>query len=312
MNAWIKREGRLQFSGVPLPVPHSGELLVRVQAVSLNRGELRSVARGAEGTVPGWDVAGTVVAPAADGQGPPAGARVACLLKSGGWAEFAAVPAAHAAVVPESVELEVAATLPIAALTVVRAFAVAGSLLGKRLLVTGASGGVGQFAIQLGALAGANVTAITSRQSQRTSLLGLGAREVVPAIEDAPGPYDLILESVGGSSFATAIDRVACEGLIVTIGNSSEQETAFNVRTLYAKGAVRIYGLLIFEEMDSRRVGAADLERLLALVAEGKLRAPVELRRNWRELPQLLEELESRQYSGKAVLEVQSPGVAKS
>jgi NADPH:quinone reductase-like Zn-dependent oxidoreductase len=304
MNAWIKREGRLQFSDVPLPVPHSDELLVRVQAVSLNRGELRTVARAAEGTVPGWDVAGTVVAPAGNGQGPPAGARVACLLKKGGWAEFAAVPAANAAVVPESVELAVAATLPVAALTVVRAFTVAGSLLGKRLLVTGASGGVGQFAIQLGVLAGATVTAITSRESQREGLLGLGAREVVATIDDAAGPYDLILESVGGSSFATAIDRVARDGLIVTIGNSSEQETTFNVRTLYAKGAVRIYGLLIFEEMDSRRVGAADLERLLALVADGKLRAPVELRRNWRELPLVLEELESRHYSGKAVLEV--------
>ena len=304
MKAWIKRESGLEFSDVPLPIANSDELLIRVRAVSLNRGEVRGVARAADGTVPGWDVAGTVVAAARNGQGPPEGARVACLLRSGGWAEFAVVPAAHAAVVPASVELEVAATLPIAALTVVRAFAVAGSLLGKRLLVTGAAGGVGQFAVQLGRLAGATVTAITSRDSQRELLQRLGAHDVVATIDDAAGHYDLILESVGGSSLASAFDRVARDGWVVTIGNSSERETTFNARTLYAKGAVRIYGLLIFEEMESRRVGVADLERLLALVADGKLHAPVELRRSWRDLPQVLEELENRQYSGKAVLEV--------
>jgi NADPH:quinone reductase-like Zn-dependent oxidoreductase len=304
MKAWIKREGRLDFSDVPLPTPNSGELLIRVQAISLNRGEIRAVARAAEGTVPGWDVAGTVVSTARDGHGPPEGARVACLLKAGGWAEFAAVPAGNAAVIPASIELEVAATLPVAALTVVRAFAVAGSVVGKRLLVTGGAGGVGQFATQLGSIAGATVTAVTSRDSQRELLHGLGARDVVPSIDDATGPYDFILESVGGSSLATAIDLVARDGLIVTIGNSSEQETTFNARTLYAKGAIRIYALLIFEEMESRRVGAADLERLLALVADGKLRAPVEVRRGWRDLPLVLDELESRQYSGKAVLQL--------
>lgn len=285
MKAWIKRDGRLQLEDVPEPAPASDELLVRVQAFSLNRGELRGVARAAEGVIPGWDVAGTVVS---------TGARVATFVDKGAWAEYVTVPAAQAAIVPDAVSLEVAATLPIAALTVVRAFDVAGSLLGKSILVTGGSGGVGQFAIQLGALAGAHVTAVSSKP--------IDAPAVVKTIEGAKGPFDLILESVGGSSLATAIDRVARGGTIVTIGNSSEEETTFNARTLYAKGGARIYGLLIFEEAKSGRVGARDLERLLAMIEQGRLHAPIEVQRSWTELPAVLDALEQRSFSGKAVL----------
>jgi NADPH:quinone reductase len=295
MKAWVTEAGHLQLREVPDPSPKSDELLLRVEAFSLNRGELRSIRRAPDGKILGWDVAGTVV------DGPKAGARVAALLTSGAWADFAAVPAAHAAVVPDDVPLDVAATLPIAALTVVRAFDVAGSLLGKRILVTGGSGGVGQFAVQLGALAGADVTAVTRREPR------FGAAHVVPSIEEAEGEFDLILESVGGPSLATAIAKVARGGVVVTIGNSSEEETTFNARTLYAKGGARVYGLLIFEELESRRVGAADLERLLNLVREGRLHSPIEVRRPWTELPAVVEELEQRSYAGKAVLVTTPP-----
>ena len=94
----------------------------------------------------------------------------------------------------------------------------------------------------------------------------------------------------------------------MTIGNSSEQDTTFNTRTLYAKGAARIYGLLIFEEVASGRVGAQDLERLMALVRDGRLHSPISLRRSWTELPDTMRELEFREYPGKAVLRVVSDG----
>jgi NADPH:quinone reductase-like Zn-dependent oxidoreductase len=301
MKAWTKRNDRLELTEVPQPVCGADELLVRVRAVSLNRGEIRTAARAPEGQIPGWDIAGTVEASAPNGVGPREGTRVAALVSGGAWAEFAGVPAAQAGVIPEGVELAAAATLPVAALTVVRALDVAGSLVGKRLLVTGASGGVGQFAIQLGHAAGAAVTAVSSRGEQ---LADLGASEVVSRIEDAAGTFDLILESVGGTSLAAAIERVARDGVVVTIGNSSEEETTFNARTLYAKGGASIYGLLIFKEAESRRVGAADLERLLAMLRDGQLRAPIALQRDWTELPAVLEELEQRAFSGKAVLTV--------
>jgi NADPH:quinone reductase-like Zn-dependent oxidoreductase len=302
VKAWLKREGHLALADVAEPTPRPDELLLRVEAISLNRGEVRGVARAPEGQVPGWDVAGTVIAPAALGASPAAGTRVAALLDTGGWAEHVAVPVSRAAVIPEGVETAVAATLPIAGLTVVRALELGEPLAGRRVLVTGASGGVGQFAVQLAALDGAEVTAVSSRSTLHAELHRLGAKHVVSDIGAAKGTYDLILESVGGSSLAKAIELVAREGVVVSIGNSSEQDTTFNARTLYLKGAAGLYGLLVFEEAASARIGAEDLERLMELVRDGKLHAPISLRRSWAELPATLRELERRNYPGKAVL----------
>jgi NADPH:quinone reductase len=254
--------------------------------------------------VPGWDVAGIVESCAADGTGPAKGARIAALLDTGGWAELAAVPVARAAVVPDDVDLDAAATLPIAGLTILRTLALAEPLGGKRVLITGGSGGVGQFAIQLAARAGAEVTAVSSRKERHDELKRLGASAVVASIEDAGGPFGLVLESVGGRSLAKAIELVGRDGIVVTIGNSSEQDTTFNARTLYGKGAARIYGLLVFEEVQSGRIGARELEGLMQLLREGSLLAPISLRRNWTELPLTLLELEQREYPGKAVLRV--------
>lgn len=296
MKAWVARAGELHLDDVPDPSPRSDEVLVRVAAFSLNRGELRAAKRASDGVIPGWDVAGTVVG--------GDGARVAALVSGGAWAELVRVPAAHVAVVPDDVALDVAATLPIAALTVVRALDVAGSLVGKHALITGGSGGVGQFAIQLASLAGAHVTAVSSRASQHDELTRLGASAIVSRIEEADGAFDFILESVGGSSLARAIDRVASGGVVVTIGNSSDEDTVFNARSLYSRGGASVYGLLIFEELAKQRVRAADLERLLRLVGDGKLHVPLEVQRPWTELPAVMRELEQRSYSGKAVLTV--------
>ena len=302
MKAWIKRVEGLRLEDVPTPIQHSDELLLEVEAISLNRGELRSAARAADGVVPGWDVAGTVTAQAPNGKGPTVGARVVALVAGGGWAEQVSVPGAQAAVVPENVALEVAATLPVAALTVVRALQITGSLLGKKMLVTGAAGGVGQFALQMGNLAGAVVTGASSRRAEWQALHELGAHQMVAAVDEATDSFDFILESVGGPTLARAIERLARGGGLVAIGNSSEEETTFNARTLYAKGGAWIYGLLIFDEVLSRRIDGRDLERVLSMVQSGKLRTSVALRRDWSELPSVLEEFERRSYTGKAVL----------
>ena len=304
MKAWRKQGGQLALADVPAPTPAPDELLLRVQSMSLNRGEVRGAALAQEGHVPGWDVAGVVESPAADGSGPAKGIRIAALLNAGGWAELAAVPVARAAVLPDGVDPDVAATLPIAGLTVLRTLALAEPLGGKRVLITGGSGGVGQFAIQLAVLAGADVTAISSRKERHDDLKRLGASAVIASIDDAQGMFGLVLESVGGRSLAKAIELVGREGVVVAIGNSSEEDTTFNARTLYAKGAARVYGLIVFEEVQSGRVGARELEALMQLVRDGKLQAPISLRRNWMELPATLLELEQREYPGKAVLRV--------
>ena len=80
--------GRLVIRAVPEPVPHPGEAIVRVRALSLNRGEVRRSTMAAAGWRPGWDLAGVVERAAADGLGPEVGARVVGFLPEGAWADL--------------------------------------------------------------------------------------------------------------------------------------------------------------------------------------------------------------------------------
>ena len=186
-------QGRLAIRGVAEPVPDRAEALVRVRAISLNRGEVRRAGMAAAGWRPGWDLAGEVERAAADGSGPRVGARVVGLLPEGAWAERVAVPTHALAELPEKVTFSQAATLPVAGLTALYALAKGGPLMGRRVLVTGATGGVGDFAVQLARLAGARVTASARRQDQAPALRALGAHEVLVGDEIPPSPkHDIV------------------------------------------------------------------------------------------------------------------------
>ena len=144
----------IELREIAEPAPARNEALVDVRAFSLNRGELGSFARNKEGWVPGQDIAGVVLHQAANGEGPPAGTRVVALVDEFGWAERAAVPAHRMAVLPESVSFSGAASLPVAGLTALRTLCFGGPLIGRRVLITGASGGVGTIAVQIAARSG--------------------------------------------------------------------------------------------------------------------------------------------------------------
>ena len=207
MRALVSRQSApyAELAEVPDPELRPDEALVEVKAFSLNRGETRRLQTLEPGTVTGWDLAGIVRRPAAEG-GPPEGARVVGLMNPGAWAELAAVKIEHLGELPDGITFEQAATLPVAGLTALRSLEVIGFVLGKRVLITGASGGVGRFAMQLAKLAGAHVTGIARRTE---GLKELGADELRPEIAPDGPVYDAILDAVGGPVLGTAITRVA-------------------------------------------------------------------------------------------------------
>src|SRR5262249_42279908 len=131
--------GRLVIRDVPDPSPDRTAAVVRVRAISLNRGEVRRSGMADAGWRPGWDLAGVVERAAADGTGPREGTRVVGLVLEGAWAERVAVPTPALAELPDKVTFSQAATFPVAGLTALHALAKGGLLLGKRVPVTGAT-----------------------------------------------------------------------------------------------------------------------------------------------------------------------------
>jgi NADPH:quinone reductase-like Zn-dependent oxidoreductase len=207
---------RVGFRTVESPVPRATEALVSVQAISVNRGEVVYRVQGEAGTRLGWDLAGIVAQPAAEGPGPARGARVVGLLRSGAWAEQAAVPVNALAELDASVSFAQAAALPTAGLTALTAIGHGGSLIARTVLVTGASGGVGLIACRLASLAGARVVGQV-RQSRYAPLVReAGADHVVVddsvAAAEPSGPYHLIIEQLGGQALAEAMTQLAAGG----------------------------------------------------------------------------------------------------
>jgi NADPH2:quinone reductase len=287
------------------PEPKPNEALVAVHAFSLNRGELRLFQVRPEGWRPGQDIAGIVVRAAADGSGPAAGTRVVGLCDWHGWAKRAAVPSHRLAALADNVSFAAAAALPVAGLTALRTLRHGAPLLGKRVLITGAAGGVGNLAVQLAARSGARVTAVVGNAERAAIIAGLGAAEIVTDIEQAQGRFALILEAAGGRSLRAAIDRVEAKGTIVMFGNSSGEPTEIDFRLFGEHQNARLQAFHYFTCEGEDRF-APDLALLAGLAADGSLR-PVVSDYDWREINRVGPLLRGRQIAGKAVFHIPQP-----
>ncbi|MGE5270897.1 MAG: alcohol dehydrogenase catalytic domain-containing protein [Thiohalocapsa sp.] len=164
-------DGRLAIKPVELRDPDRDEVAVRVTAISLNRGETRRALQMADpGWRPGWDFAGVVEEAATDGSGPKAGSRVVGILPSAAWAERVNCRSHAVAALPDDCSDAQAATLPVAGLTALHALRQGGLLLGRKVLIDGATGGVGHLACQLAYAAGAQVWGHVRREEQRAAV----------------------------------------------------------------------------------------------------------------------------------------------
>ena len=294
--------GRTTLGEAPEPEPAPDEALVAVEAYSVNRGETFLLEAPRDGWRPGQDVAGRVVRAAADDSGPAVGTRVVAHVPAGGWAALVAAPVDALAALPDEVDAVRASTLGVAGLTALRLLRTAGALAGKRVLLTGASGGVGHFVVELATAQGALVTAVSSSPERGERLLALGAAEVVDDVEAAQGPFEVVLESVGGRSLEAALARLAPRGTLLWFGQAGREPASLDF-SIAARGAP-FATIVPFIYWRSGASDADDLATLVRLVAGGHLHPEVGRTADWRETPAVLVDLAERRIRGNAVLTI--------
>ncbi len=290
----------LELGQAPEPDPTDGQVVIDVRATSLNFGEIAFMAEHQQaGHVAGNDAAGVVIQAASDGSGPPIGTRVTAFSGEGAWAERHAVDTDQLAVLPDSVDFASAAALPTAATTALRAVEKLGPIMGRRVLVTGASGGVGRFAVQLAALAGAHVVAAVGRPERGAGLLDLGAGEVVVGLDDV-APVNGVLENVGGALLTQAFGLLARDGLLLSIGQASLEASTVD----FEAQRLRASGTRIEAFAAGTHPVSDDLQRLVALLDDGRLDPQIGWRGDWTGFADAVEALRGRRVAGKAVLDI--------
>jgi NADPH:quinone reductase len=278
------QDGRLVVAERPHPEPGSGELLVLVAAAGVNPADLAQRAGhypappGSPADIPGLELAGEVVAVGRGVLRFRPGDRVMSLVGGGGQAELAVVHERVAMPVPDRLDWPQAGGFPEVVTTAHDAlFTQAGLGLGDRLLVHGAAGGVGTAAVQLAAAAGARVVASVRNRDHHAAVAALGAERVVePAEAPAAGPFDVILELVGGPNLPADVEALATWGRIAVIGTPAGSRVELDLRRLMARRGRLLASSLRTRSLEEKADAARRVEaQALPLVATGRLRIPV-------------------------------------
>ena len=270
----------------PDPEPGAGELLVRVHAAGLNNADLLQL-RGAYPApadsppdIPGMEFAGEVVATGARVTRFAAGDRVMAVVGGGAQAELALVHERAAMPVPPTMGWAEAGGFPEVFTTAHDAlFTQAGLAMGERACVHGAAGGVGTAAVQLAAAAGASVVATVRSADKRHAVAALAEGVTVVAPDDfaTRGPYDVVLELIGGPNMPANLGALATGGRIVVIGVGAGFSAEVNLLALMACRGRISASTLRARPLEAKADAARRVEaQVLPLVAAGRIRVPVE------------------------------------
>jgi NADPH2:quinone reductase len=283
MRAAVIRNERLVVEERPDPVPGDGEMLIRVRAAGLNGADILQVAGryppppGVPPDIPGMELAGEVEARGPAAERFEVGDRVMAIVGGGAQAELCVVHERMLMAVPEGLDWAHAGGFPETFVTAHDAlFTQAGLLMGERLLVHGAAGGVGTAAVQLGRLAGARVTATVRNPDHRHAVAALGARVIAPEGFGESGPYDVVLELVGAFNLAENLRSLEPGGRIAVIGTGAGATAEINLGVLMAKRG-RIHGsTLRARPLELKCLATRAVERsVLPALAAGEITVPV-------------------------------------
>ncbi|MEO8196058.1 MAG: NAD(P)H-quinone oxidoreductase [Thermoanaerobaculia bacterium] len=320
---------RLEISGaiavgeVPAPVPGPGEVRLRVAAAGLNRADLLQM-RGqyppppGSSSVPGLECSGLVQELGPGVRGVRVGDRVMALLAGGGQAEEVAVPAGQLMPVPAKLTLEAAAAIPEAALTAWTNLVVEGGLQpGETVLVTGATSGIGTFAVQMIRELGGRVIAAARSVERLERLRDLGVEQMVALDTDYPRRVreiadgrgvDLVLDLVAGEWLPPTLECMAERGRLVLVGLTAGRKAQLDLGVVLRQ-RLRIVGSVLrarpLEEKAElvRGFSAWGLPRL----ADGRLRPVVDRIFPLAEAAQAYAYLEHEGPLGKVLLALPEP-----
>jgi NADPH:quinone reductase len=278
------QDGTLVLEERPDPEPGQNELLVRVRGAGVNgadllqRGGTYPAPPGSPQDIPGLELAGEVAELGPGARRFREGDRVMALVGGGGHAELALVHERAAMPVPEALDWPQAGGVPEVFATAHDAiFSQAELRPGERLLVHGAAGGVGTAAVQLGRAAGARVTATVRREELRPGVERLGAHVIPPDGFAEHGPYDVILELVGGANLPENLQGLATGGRIAVIGvGGSGPRAELNLVALMQKRGRILASTLRARPLEEKALVTRRLEKeVLPLFETGALTVPV-------------------------------------
>lgn len=298
----------LRIEEVERPVPSDNEVLIRVAATSINsadlgarQGHTRLIHARRMPMIPGYDVAGTVEACGAAVTAFVPGERVFGLvgLGAGGSAEYACVEQRKLARVPERVGLPEAASVPLAGLTALQGLRAKGrARAGQRVLIVGAAGGVGTFAVQLAKLLGCHVTAVC-RSSSAALVAELGADQVIDYTRQdytaGGATWDLVFDAAGVQDFESMRRVLSTNGIMVGTRGSP--------RNLLAAVRTRLTGGPRFTFFITKASGH-DLTLLARLIDQGRLRPVVDRTFQMDDVADAHRYVEARSVRGKVVVQV--------
>jgi putative PIG3 family NAD(P)H quinone oxidoreductase len=285
MRAATIRDGKIVVAEHPDPEPGTGQVLVRVKAAGLNGADQAQVlglyppppGSGVPEDIPGLELAGEVAATGPGVTRFAVGDPVMALVAGGGQAELAVVHERQLMPVPEALSRPHDGAFPEVFSTAYDAlFNQARLQTGEHLLVHGAAGGVGTAAIQLAVSLGARVTATVRNPAARSAVAALGAHVISPQDFAPGGPYDVILELVGGPNIPADLQSLATGGRIVVIGVGGGFTAELNlIDLLYRRTSITGTNLRT-RSLEEKALLARQIERyVLPNVSAGRVHVPL-------------------------------------